>query len=136
MNPFTTIFIVILSLAISQLSSADRRDEIAERIKPVGEVCLEGDACASQLVASNSSGPRSGADIYQVSCAACHDAGVAGAPKKGTAGDWQPRVANGMDTLYTNAINGLNAMPPKGLCMDCSEDELKATVDFILEQSK
>ena len=47
---------------------------------------------------------------------------------------WQPRIEKGIDTLYQNAINGFNnnAMPAKGLCMDCSDDALRATVDYIL----
>ncbi len=41
-----------------------------------------------------------------------------------------------MDTLYASAISGFLGMPPKGLCMDCSDDELKATVDYMVEHSK
>ena len=54
----------------------------------------------------------------------------------GDAGAWSPRVAKGMETLYTHAINGFNAMPAKGLCMTCSDDEVKAAVDHMVEGSK
>ena len=79
---------------------------------------------------------RSGEDVFNKSCTACHSTGAAGAPKVGVAADWTVRVDQGMDTLYANAINGVRGMPPKGLCMDCSDDELKASVDYMLEQSK
>ena len=74
--------------------------------------------------------------IYQTNCLACHTTGAAGAPKTGDAAAWAPRIAQGMDTLVGNAINGLNAMPPKGLCMTCSDDGLRAVVEYMVEQSR
>ncbi len=56
-----------------------------------------------------------------------------GAPKKGDAAAWEARVAQGMDVLLDHAIKGFNAMPPKGTCMACSDDEIKAAIDFMLE---
>lgn len=79
---------------------------------------------------------RSGEEIYKATCVTCHAAGIANAPKFGDAAAWGPRIDKGMDTLYTSVINGLNAMPPKGMCMDCSEDELKTAVDYMVEKSK
>lgn len=114
--------------------TADQEKQISERLAPAGEVVLEKDvAAAAPAVAS---GPRSGEDIYNKSCTACHSSGAAGAPKVGAAADWDARMAQGIDTVYANAINGIRGMPAKGLCMDCSDDELKATVDYMLEQSK
>ena len=77
---------------------------------------------------------RDGQTIYKTACFVCHDAGVAGAPKLGDAAAWAPRIAKGNDALYSNLKNGLNAMPPKGTCMNCSDDELKAVLDYIIEQ--
>ncbi len=128
---------VILASAVAAQASEKTDKEIAERLKPAGEVCVEGDPCATAVVASTaSSGPRSGEDIYKASCTTCHDAGVAGAPKFGDAGAWKPRIDKGAETLYANAINGINAMPAKGLCMDCSDEEVQASVDYILEASQ
>lgn len=76
-----------------------------------------------------------GQKIYQSSCQACHVAGVAGAPKLGDKAAWAPRIAKGNDALYTSVMNGLNAMPPKGGCMSCSEDELRAGVDYMVGES-
>ena len=77
---------------------------------------------------------RDGQTIYKTACFVCHDAGVAGAPKLGDAAAWAPRIAKGNDALYSNLKNGLNAMPPKGTCMNCSDDELKAVLDYMIEQ--
>ena len=68
---------------------------------------------------------------YSKSCAVCHTSGVANAPKTGNADDWAPRLAKGMDVLVKSAENGLNAMPPKALCMDCSADDYKALIEYM-----
>ncbi|MBB3169696.1 cytochrome c5 [Simiduia aestuariiviva] len=125
-----------LGLSVSMVTLADRSQEIAERIKPAGNSCMEGEACAAAPVAAVASGPRTGEQVYSTKCVTCHGTGAAGAPKMGDAGQWAPRLAQGMDSLYANAINGLNGMPAKGLCMDCSDDEIKAAVDHILAASK
>jgi len=73
---------------------------------------------------------------YQQSCSACHNSGAAGAPVFGNAEDWSARAEKGMETLYMNTINGYNnIMPPKGMCFTCSDDELKAVVDYVLANS-
>jgi cytochrome c5 len=125
-----------LGLSVSVVTLADRSQEIAERIAPAGKTCLEGDACAAAPVAAVASGPRSGADVYDTKCMTCHATGAAGAPKMGDAGAWAPRLDKGIETLYTHAIAGFNGMPAKGLCMDCSDDEIKAAVDHIVTASK
>jgi cytochrome c5 len=75
-----------------------------------------------------------GQKIYQASCQACHAAGVAGAPKLGDKAAWAPRIAKGNDALTASVIKGLNAMPPKGACMSCGDDELRAAVLYMVEQ--
>lgn len=125
----------VLSLSANAVSDK-KRAEIEERIQPVGQVCLEGDDSCGTAVAAVASGPQSPEDIYGSSCNACHATGAAGAPKMGDAAAWAPRIGQGMDTLYTHAISGFNGMPPKGLCMSCSDDDIKATVDYIIENSK
>ena len=80
---------------------------------------------------------RSGSDIVTATCAMCHGgapgmAGIPGAPK--TAAEWQARLGanNGVDGLTASAIAGINAMPPKGMCSDCSDAELKAAVEALI----
>ncbi len=73
---------------------------------------------------------------YMQNCFACHSSGAAGAPKVGTAADWAPRIEKGVDALVANAIKGVNAMPPKGLCFACTDDDLKAIVQYMVDSSK
>lgn len=123
--------------AAAFISACVFAESIEERIKPVGELCMAGDECAAAVVASAaSSEPRSGEEIYGKACTTCHAAGLAGAPKMGDAAAWAPRIAKGMDALYTSAINGLNGMPAKGMCFDCSDDEMKVAVDYMVNNSK
>lgn len=79
---------------------------------------------------------RSGKDIYTAKCAMCHDSGVAGAPKVGDKAAWKHLIAEGMDDLVETAKKGKGAMPPMGMCNDCSMDELKEAVAYMVEQSK
>lgn len=69
--------------------------------------------------------------IYQRSCISCHLSGAAGAPKSHDAAAWAPKLAKGMDALVASINDGLNAMPPKGLCFDCSDEQYKALVDYM-----
>jgi len=78
----------------------------------------------------------SGEEIYKTKCQVCHAAGVAGAPKFGDKAAWAPRIAQGMDTLVQHSITGLNAMPPKGTCMDCTDEQMKAAVEYMVDNSK
>ena len=78
----------------------------------------------------------SGEEIYNMSCSACHTTGVAGAPKLGDVNAWAPRIAAGMDSLLNNTINGLNAMPPRGACLSCSDAELLAAIEYMLSKLK
>ena len=77
------------------------------------------------------------AQAYQSSCYACHGTGQAHAPIVGEVIEWEIRAEKGLDTLVQNTINGLNGvMPVRGLCMDCSDEDLQAIVEYMLEQSK
>ena len=71
------------------------------------------------------------ADRYNRSCAVCHHAGVANAPKTGVPADWEQQLAKGMDTLVASVQNGLGAMPPMGMCFDCGPDEFEALIEYM-----
>ncbi|WP_261816263.1 c-type cytochrome [Vibrio gallicus] len=120
---------LLFSSATFAATSQDDYDAIAQRIKPVGDVYLAG-AEPEQVVAA---GPRDGASVYGTYCIACHGTGVGGAPKPGEATDWSARIAQGNDVLIEHAIKGFNAMPAKGACMDCSDDEIIAAVNHMIE---
>ena len=80
-----------------------------------------------------------GKSVYGKTCALCHGAGIAGAPKPGDKDDWGPRIAQGKDTLYKNAIEGFTGakgmMPPRGGGAKLTDDEVKAAVDYMADQS-
>src|SRR5690606_41775601 len=75
-----------------------------------------------------------GEAVYNTACMACHAVGVLGAPKKGDKAAWDDKLAKGLDASLQNAINGINAMPPKGNCLNCSDDELLAAIKFMSGQ--
>lgn len=115
---------------------ASVEDQIRERISPVGEVCLQGDdecGAASAAASSSSDEPRSGEEVYTAACQSCHASGAAGAPILGEADAWAERVDKGMETLVDHAINGFNAMPAKGGCGGCSDEEIEAAVEHMVE---
>jgi len=130
-NHLKALIVAAATLLASQAFAAaeTNEDKIKARIAPVGEVCV-GAECGGAVVAANA-GPRSGEDVYGAACIACHGAGVLGAPKKGDIAAWDARLEKGMNITLKNAINGINSMPPKGNCLDCSEDEILAAIKFM-----
>ena len=126
---------LLAGLSVASISTADQ--DIADRIKKVGTICLQGDTCADASAAPVTVASSGGGDVesnYNKSCATCHNAGVAGAPKIGDTEAWAERLEKGMDVLYASAINGMPpAMPAKGMCFSCSDDDLRALVDYMLE---
>lgn len=104
----------------------------SERIDPVGEVNVgSGDGAASGAAAG---GGRSGQEVYQAVCSACHATGAAGAPKVGDEGAWKPRVDQGMDGLMQSVVNGKGAMPPRG-GGQASDEELRKAIAFMLQET-
>ena len=83
--------------------------------------------------------PAAAADgkaVYDSACFACHATGAAGAPKLGDKALWGPRIATGMDALMQSALNGKNAMPPKGGRMDLSDDQIKAAIQYMVDAAQ
>lgn len=80
-----------------------------------------------------------GKSVYGKTCALCHAAGVAGAPKPGDKADWAPRIAQGKDLLYKHAMEGFTGskgvMPARGGSTTLTDDEVKAAVDYMADQS-
>ena len=113
-------------------AQAATNDDIAARLKPVGEVCVQGEECAA-AGAGAAAAAGGGADVVGKFCNACHGSGLLNSPKVGDTAAWKARAdaAGGLDTLLQHAINGIRAMPPKGTCADCSDDELKAAIEHM-----
>jgi len=141
-----TLISALSLLAVSAFpvaAMASSADDIQQRVKKVGKLNI-GDAAAPAAAAapadSNSSegaapAQANGADLYQANCFACHGTGAAGAPILGQKDLWAPRIANGEATLIDHAINGLNAMPPRG-GTTLNDDEIKAVVAYMIENSQ
>jgi cytochrome c5 len=77
---------------------------------------------------------RPASDLYNGACAACHNLGVAGAPKFGDRAAWEPRYANGIDALLETAITGKGAMPPNG-ASTYSKADLRRTIEYMLSEA-
>jgi cytochrome c5 len=117
------------------------------RLAPVGHVCVEGQKCedaSAATVASASAGggaapahtPMTPKEIFSKHCTMCHSTGAAGAPVFGNKKDWAPHIAKGLKTLYHSALHGFQAMPPRGMCTECTDAEIEATVRYMVDHSK
>lgn len=129
--PLITIFLVVQLVLSIQHSHVDKdTDEtlaktVAERIKPVGEEKVA-DANAPKVV-------KSGEEVFNAVCTACHTSGALNAPKFGNKGDWAPRIAQGYDTLVKHAIEGIRAMPARGGAADLSDQEMQRAVAYMAD---
>ena len=137
------IVLVIIASRFGESTKYKPEEIVVENIKPVGEVYIAGEsepeaapAPAADAAATADAGAKSGEQVYNSNCVACHGTGAAGAPKLGDTAAWAPRIAAGMDSLLANATNGLKAMPPKGLCMTCSDAELQGAVEYMVNNSQ
>jgi cytochrome c5 len=80
----------------------------------------------------NADGSEASVLIYNQTCVVCHDEGVHGAPRPGVKSDWESPLSYGLEEIYINTLEGIGEMPPRGLCDDCTGEQLKAVVDFML----
>ena len=129
------------ALLLSGSKHIDRSEPkklVEQRIKPVGELVKFDGAPppAAAAVVAVAAKAKSGEEVYNGACVACHGAGIAGAPKTGDKAIWAPRIAQGMNVLYEHAIKGFKAMPAKGGQVALSDDEVKASVDYQVAKSK
>ncbi len=145
------IFVLAIDMAektqgVYTREAPEYKAAVLERIKPVGQVYLPGDDLSASTVVAVAEEPEpvaevlSGPQVYNSACLACHGAGVGGAPILGDAGQWAPRVAQGMETLVGHAINGYQGeagyMPPKGGRLDLSDEEVTAAVEYMIAESQ
>ncbi|KTD22059.1 cytochrome c5 [Legionella lansingensis] len=143
---FRVLALLFFAAASLYASEDFDRQQIEQRIKPIGRVNIEGQKTSvpsstppkeeTQTVAQTAKDEPPGKATYERYCSVCHRDGVAGAPKFRDAAQWKSRLdAKKLAGLTTTAIKGLNAMPPKGTCMDCSDEEIKNAVQYMLPQS-
>ena len=136
-TPKQLVIVVLIAFAVpiaiaallSQLVTSgeqgmtDNSDRVLARIQPVGTVVL--------AEATGPKGMLAGDQVYGQVCKTCHDAGLAGAPKIGDKAAWAKIIAQGEKTTFEHAINGFNAMPPRGGNGDLTDDEVKRAVAFM-----
>ncbi len=130
------------------LAAADSADEIRERLRPFGDVCRVGQDCgglegadaagasAPAVAASGAATGLSGQQIYDQFCFACHDAGVGEAPLFGSLEQWQPRIDQGMEQMLAVSLAGRGLMPPMGTCIMCSEAEMRAAIQYMVDSAQ
>jgi cytochrome c5 len=75
--------------------------------------------------------PKSGKEVYEQVCAACHSGGELGAPRLGDAKAWKPLIAEGQAALSRTAIKGIRKMPAKGGRPDLSDLEVRRAVVYL-----
>jgi cytochrome c5 len=122
------------------------QDSVKQRLAPVDRVAVAGqDNSALKIESAGSAAPAGdmpadGAAAYETACAACHGAGIAGAPKVGDKAAWGPRIAQGKSVLYKHAIEGYTGksgvMPAKGGRANWSDDLVQQAVDHMLAQTQ
>ena len=112
-------------------------DNAVSAAKQVAAAVMPG-AAAPEASSTASAGPdvAHGKSVYDAACFVCHTTGAAGAPKLGDKAAWGPRIAQGMETLVHSALNGKNAMPPKGGRMDLADGDIEAAVAYIVSQGQ
>lgn len=93
-------------------------------------------APAQAQQAAGASSTVEGEKVYKSLCFSCHDVGVSGSPKLTDKAAWAPRIATGMETLYTSALKGKNLMPARGGNPALTDAQIKAAVDYMIGQAK
>ena len=125
------IGIVLLVQLVTSQRSADPNaltaESVTKRIQPIGHIEFG--------AAGGAAGGKSGEEVVKGTCAACHQTGVAGAPKIGDKAAWGPRIKEGLNELVKDAIKGIRGMPPKGGNPSLSDDEIARAVVFMANQA-
>jgi cytochrome c5 len=121
---------LLFSVSAVAMGGRPKGDEESanKRIAPVARVEMAAPAAGA------AAGSRSGEQIYKAVCGACHEAGVAGAPKLGDSAAWAPRLKQGLDGLMKTAIAGKGGMPPRG-ASDANDAELARTIVYMANKS-
>ncbi len=142
---FTIIIMGLAWILHGQTDTPDnpaRQQAKLDRLAPVAGVYAGETGRAAALAAAKAAAPEAvavafdgsldGGMIYENVCATCHDNGVAGAPEM-VASAWSGRLDKGTEMLITNAINGIGAMPARGGRADLSDEQVAASVTYMLD---
>jgi cytochrome c5 len=123
---------IVLIVLLSQLATSGKivdknamsPEEVAARIKPVADVSIGAGAGGARTL-------KTGEQVFQTVCTACHSTGVAKAPKFGDKRDWAPRIRAGQKALVQVALKGKGAMPPRGGASDLTDIEVERAVVYM-----
>ncbi len=141
-----TVLLIVVAMLIDSRTSANgvyipagetRTSVLMERLAPIGQVQY-GEPEEVAVVEEDDApvDPRSGQEVYDQVCAACHDTGAAGSPLLDAADEWEARLEErGFDGIVQSVIDGMGAMPPRGGDQDATDEELEASVEYILEEA-
>ena len=133
MQSLKLVLLFVLACATLFAIGQDESGETVEdRLKPFGNICMEGEDCGS-VVPVTVAVSRSGIEVYNAHCFACHATGVSEAPLV-AAEEWQVRLEEkGAEMLLANTKTGFNVvMPAMGTCMNCTDAELQAAIDYLV----
>ena len=86
---------------------------------------------AALFLVASGSWADSALDTYNRTCSICHANGVGGAPKTGDVDAWRPRLEKGMESLIRASNRGINGMPRKGMCYECSDQDYEALISYM-----
>ncbi|WP_373082096.1 cytochrome c5 family protein [Zhongshania sp.] len=121
------IYLILSLLAALSILSGCSQDKSNQGVAGAN------DTAATQATSSTKRMPNDPSlkSLYIQSCYGCHSSGAAGAPRSGNTEQWALRLQKGLDTLLANTKNGINSMPAKGMCMNCSDDDFRALILFL-----
>ena len=130
-----TSLVLAVSLA-ALLSACGKQESAAPEATAPESPAAAATSAPEPAVAENTQGKS----VYNKTCSMCHAVGAAGAPKPGDQADWGPRIGQGMDVLYQHALEGFTGakgvMPARGGASTLSDDEVRAAVNFMVDQSR
>ncbi|HPQ95023.1 MAG TPA: c-type cytochrome, partial [Thiolinea sp.] len=117
-------------------ATAEAATDAVQTATDTAEKAVAATAAAAAPAAASAETLEAGKKIYNSLCMSCHDIGLANAPKLGDKAAWEPRLAEGMDTVYSRALHGFNAMPAKGGNPAFTDEQVKAAVDYMISSVK
>lgn len=128
--PIIGILLLVKLVSVTSPMGAGTRaqstDSIAERLQPVASFRLV--EAATEEAGGEA---RTGQQVYELTCATCHAAGVADAPVFGNEAAWAPLIESGFDEMVRIAIEGVGAMPPRGGNPSLTDLEIGRAVAYM-----
>ena len=129
----TSVLVLVTSNAMAyRVKENQSPAQLEQRLKPSYSHSISGVVIPEVLEVAAVPGEK----VYQTYCSACHQYGVAGAPKTGDKEAWEKRMSQGWETIMSHAIGGYKGMPAKGNCLTCSDQDVRDSIEYILNNSE